>query len=350
MPQYFSKILLLSSLIFLGFRVNAQGLIAPRASQMNVTTQTIGLTEVTVSYSRPSVSDREIWGKLVPYGQIWRAGANENTTVSFLTNVKVGGQALKAGTYGLHVIPNESDDWVVIFSNNASSWGSFSYEQEEDAARINVAVKTTSFREFLTFDFLDVQQSRAEMTLYWGDKAIPVEIEVDVHELTIASFKDQLRSVPGFTWNAWNQAANYCLTNGVELEQAIRWVDISIQIQENFTNYYTKSQLLTKLGQESAAQRALEQGLLKGSTIELHNYGRALISQGKFEEALEIFKRNAKVNPDSLFVSVGLAKTYQALKDNKNAIKYWRKCVELAPDYQKQCYKRILAQLEDGKG
>lgn len=343
--------LILSCCVFLAgilvmSEISAQALNAPRPSQKSVVTQTIGLSEVSVTYSRPSVNDREIWGTLVPYGQVWRAGANENTFITFSSDAKVGAQDIKAGTYGLHILPNEGADWTVIFSNNASSWGSFSYNQDEDAARVNVTPREAAFRETLTYDFINIQAGSAELVLNWGKMEIPLTISVDVHNLVIASFKDQLRSIPGFTWIGWNQAANYCATNNVELEQGLQWVQTSIQNQENFTNNNTKSQLLTKLGREEEAKAALERGLTKATALELHQYGRTLIGQNKPEEAMKIFKMNVKQNPDVWFVSVGMARGYQALKDNKNAIKYWKKSIEVAPENQRPFYENLLAQLE----
>lgn len=345
----FNNILTIATLLIAALMTSdvvAQGLVAPRASQKNVVTQTIGITDVSVTYYRPKVNEREIWGTLVPYGQVWRAGANENTTISFSTDAKVGGQEIAAGTYGLHIIPNDGSDWVVIFSNNASSWGSFFYNQEEDAARVNVTPRTAPMRETLTYDFVNVQNGSAELVLNWEKIEIPVTIEVDVHTMAIASFKDQLRSIPGFTWNGWNQAANYCLTNEVEMEQGLQWIETSIQNQENFTNNFTKSQLLAKMGKTTESVAALERGLEKGTALELHQYGRNLIGQNKPEEAMKIFRRNAKENPEVWFVSVGLARGYQALNDNKNAVKYWKKSIEVAPENQKQFYQNLLAQLE----
>src|SRR5712692_2724975 len=109
----------------------------PRASQRGTVTQRIGLTDITITYHRPSVGGREIWGKTVPYGQVWRAGANENTTISFTDDVSVEGHALPAGTYGLHTLPT-ADQWTIIFSKNSTSWGSFSYDEKEDALRVTV--------------------------------------------------------------------------------------------------------------------------------------------------------------------------------------------------------------------
>ena len=121
----------------------------PRQSQHAVLMQRVGITDITISYHRPLVAGRKIWGGVVPYGQVWRAGANENTTIEFTDQVMIEGKPLDRGTYGLHMIPN-ADEWTVIFSKNSTSWGSFTYDQKEDALRVNVKPHATEFREALT--------------------------------------------------------------------------------------------------------------------------------------------------------------------------------------------------------
>src|SRR2546430_14737812 len=137
MHKHFGRVLLLFQTIpVLISLAHAQSTILdlPRPSQHAVLTQRIGITDITVNYHRPAVNGRKIWGGLVPYGEVWRAGANENTTVSFTSDVKVGGAALAAGTYGLHMIPS-AQDWTIIFSKMSVAWGSFTYDQTEDALR-----------------------------------------------------------------------------------------------------------------------------------------------------------------------------------------------------------------------
>src|ERR1700704_1693313 len=139
-------------------------LVLPRVSQHSTVTQRIGLTDVTISYHSPLVGGREIFGKIVPYGQVWRAGANENTTISFTDAVTVEGKPLAAGTYGLHTIPN-ADQWTIIFSKNSTSWGSFSYDEKEDALRVTVKPGPAEFRESQAYTFDDIKPDTASATL-----------------------------------------------------------------------------------------------------------------------------------------------------------------------------------------
>ena len=132
----------------------------PRASQHAVVTQRIGITDVSINYHRPLVNKRKIWGGVVPYGDVWRAGANENTTIAFSDPVSVEGKTLPKGTYGLHMIPGENE-WTVIFSRNSTSWGSFTYDQKEDALRVAVKPQPAEFHEALTYDFDDTSTKMA---------------------------------------------------------------------------------------------------------------------------------------------------------------------------------------------
>src|SRR5215475_5327685 len=141
--KYVSSGLLAASLLACGasaqFKNGSQAteLKIPELSQRAVVTQRVGLTDITITYHRPAVGSRELWGKAVPYGKVWRAGANENTTIQFADDVSVEGKPLAAGTYGLHMIPDK-DHWTVVFSKNSTSWGSFSYDEKEDALRVQV--------------------------------------------------------------------------------------------------------------------------------------------------------------------------------------------------------------------
>lgn len=226
----------------------------PDASPKAVATQTIGLTAISVTYHRPAVKDRPIWGKLVPYNAVWRAGANDNTTISFSGGVKVEGQALPAGVYGLHMIPTEND-WTVIFSHNSTSWGSFSYNEAEDALRVQVSPrKADAFHEFLSYSFEGLTPNSAECILQWGEKAIPFHIEVDVHQAVLTSLRQELQYKAGWSWQGWHEAANYCLQNDINQEEALAWASRSVFMSPNPQNMATKATLAGKIkGQGDSA-------------------------------------------------------------------------------------------------
>src|SRR2546430_12623694 len=150
-------------------------------SQLAVTKPRVGLTDVKITYHRPLVNGRKIWGALVPLGEVWRAGANENTTIEFGDAVAVEGQPLAKGTYGLHMIPT-ADTWTVIFSKMATAWGSYTYDQKEDALRVTVKSRPTEVEEALEYEFENPLPDSAPMTLKWEKIAGPVKIAVSPEE------------------------------------------------------------------------------------------------------------------------------------------------------------------------
>ena len=171
----------------------------PQPSPKATVSQTIGITKVEVVYHRPAVKNRKIWGDLVPYNTVWRAGANENTTISFSDPIKVEGKDLPAGTYGLHMIPTENT-WTIIFNKNSSSWGSFFYKEEEDALRVTVQPQTAENEEQLSYAFDDVSNNSAVIVLRWEKLKVPIHVEVDTKELVLSKARTAyLRGPAGFT-------------------------------------------------------------------------------------------------------------------------------------------------------
>src|SRR5260370_23469 len=194
----------------------------PTVSQRAISTQRIGLTDITVNYCRPLVGGREIWGKAVPYGQVWRSGANENTTIAFTDDVSVEGHALPAGTYGLHTIP-AADQWTIIFSKNSTSLGSFSYDEKEDALRVTVKPRAAEFVEALTYSFDDPKPDSVAVTLRWAKVAMPFRVSADVNAIVLRSIQNQLRNTGGFTWAGYDEAANWLMDTNRKLDQALKW-------------------------------------------------------------------------------------------------------------------------------
>ena len=242
------RIFLLSlPLLVLSSVSSAQSLVLdlPLQSQRAEISQRIGITDVTVSYHRPLVNNRKVWGDLVPYGSVWRAGANENTTITFSDPVMVEGKQLDKGTYGLHMIPN-ADEWTIIFSKNSTSWGSFTYNQAEDALRVNVKPKTGDMHNALTYDFDQLQPNSAVVEMEWEKVAVPFKVSVDVHDVVQASLKKQLRNLSQYTWMSWDDAANYLLAEKFALDDALTYEDKSIENEDRYENEIIKSKVLTK--------------------------------------------------------------------------------------------------------
>src|SRR5580700_5370173 len=192
----------------------------PLQSQRAEISQRIGITDVTIDYHRPQINDRKVWGDLVPYGKVWRSGANINTTITFSDPVMIEGKPLDKGTYGLHMIPN-ADQWTIIFSKNSTSWGAFTYDEAEDALRVTVKPKAADMHNALTYDFDDLQKDSAVVELEWDKIAVPFKVSVDVHDVVQASLKRQLRNLSQYTWMSGDDAATYLLTEKFALDDAL---------------------------------------------------------------------------------------------------------------------------------
>ncbi len=373
------KIITLLAVYFIAASAFAQLSLPPSGgNQKAKVTQWIGLVEVSIEYHSPNVhgpnnQDRKghIWGELVPYGLTnlgfgpttagpWRAGANENTTISFSHDVKIGGKNLKAGTYGLHIIVEKDKPWTYIFSNNSSSWGSFFYDPSEDALRVPSTAVDAPYTEYLTYGFEDRKQTSATAYMQWENKKAPFTIEVpDIHDLHVAAVRDELRGSLGFSFANLAQAANYCATNKINLEEALTWADAAISApfigQENFFTLQTKANVLNAMDKSSEAEAIMTKAINHptANVGQVHNYGRTLIAAGKNDKALEVFKTNAKLHPEDKFTpNVGLARGYTAVGDKKNAVKHWEAAIKNIPENQKQflsVYEGELKKVKEGK-
>ena len=292
----------------------------PQQSQLASVSQTVGVTNIEVDYSRPSVRGREIFGKLIPYGKVWRAGANANTTITFSTEVSIDGQTIPAGKYGFHIIPNKGN-WTIILNKENEAWGSYFYNQEEDVLRFEVSPKEVAMTEQVTFDFSDVEKNSTVLNLSWATSEISFKINVDTDKLTVASLQKQLNSRPWWGWTGPYKAAQYCLDNNVNLDQALTWVNRSIQNQENFSNTLLKSQLLEKLGKSTEAKSEKEKAFSLATVNDLTRYAYYEFLKKNNDEGIRALKLGVKNNPKSANAYSALAWGYTKINDNKNALK-----------------------------
>jgi hypothetical protein len=317
--------------------------ISPRAS----VSQRVGITDITVDYHRPSVKNRDIWGALVPYDQVWRAGANENTTITFTDPVVVGDVTLDAGTYGLHVLPTESE-WTFILSNQSRAWGSFSYDEAEDAVRVTATPRDISHQEFLTYTFDTPSRNEVSLTLSWEMKAASFDIWVDTDKVVVQNLRDGLRGVARFSWRGWQQAANWCLQNDVNLDEAMEWIDRSIRFESNFSNLSVKSGLLAKQGKQKEAEEIMADALDSATEAELNVYGYQLMGRGEIDKAIAAFQANVDKHPESWNVYDSLAEAYMTRGDKKKAAEFYEKALSMVTDETQR--GRIRAQLSQLKG
>ncbi|HLK32435.1 MAG TPA: DUF2911 domain-containing protein [Terriglobales bacterium] len=317
----------------------------PRQSQHAVITQRVGITDITINYHRPLVNGRKVWGDLVPYGQVWRAGANENTTISFSDPVTIEGQPLDKGVYGLHMIPGKNE-WTVIFSHAATSWGSFTYKQAEDALRVTVKPQAADMHNALTYDFDQLTPTSAVVELEWEKVAVPFKVDVDVNKIVEASLHRQLRGLPQYTWEGWDDAANYLLAQKTDLDEALKYEDQSIQVEKRFDNELTKANILQAMGRKDEADSTRKLALSLANPLQLHLYARTLQAQKHQDEAFAIFRENAAKHPDEWFVHTGMARIYSSQGKFDDAVKEMNLALAGAPDGQKSYVEGLVKRLE----
>lgn len=315
----------------------------PRAaSPAAKVSQTVGISTVTVKYSRPSVNERDIWGALVPYGwnkfgfgagndSPWRAGANENTVIHFSHDVNFGGKDIKAGAYALFFVLNEDNSGSAVLSNNTSSWGSFWYNPSEDAARVDISTREITYTERLTYDFQNIDRTSAELVLNWEEKQFPVKVEFDVDGIVIANAKDELRGTAGFSWNGPLSAANYAAGANKDLDQALIWVNQAIAQNNSFQTLQVKSRILGAMGKPDEAKETVESALNVATEVQLNAYGYQLAGQQNFSESIRVLKMAVDKNPKSPNAHDSLGEIYFLSGDKKTASKHFKKALSLNP-------------------
>jgi hypothetical protein len=323
--------------------VSGQPITTPRIPSPAATlSQTIGISTVTVNYSRPAVKGREVWGALVPYGwnvqqfgarneAPWRAGANENTVITFSHPAKVEGQNIPAGSYGLFFVIHKDNSGQVILSKDYQSWGSFWYDPKHDQLRAKIQVRETTPTELLTYDFINLTKNTGDLVLNWEKKQFPVKVEFAVDEIVMANATEQLKGAVGFTPQGFSSAANYALQNNVNQEKALGWIDQALAQNNSFANLRIKSGLLKQTGKTAEADKILNDALAIATEADLNVYGYQLLGQGQNDKAVEIFIKNTERYPKSANVWDSLGEAYATKGDNANAIKSFKKSLTLNP-------------------
>jgi hypothetical protein len=231
---------------------NQQQLQPPRPSPKATVGQTIGLTDVTIVYSRPYVKGRVIWGGLVPYNQVWRTGANEATTISFSDDVLINGQRLPAGTYSLHTIP-APDEWTIIFNKVAKQWGSFNYDEKQDALRVKAKPMPAPMHEMFTIEFANVTMDNAQIVLAWDKLAVPFTIETNTKQKYLDKARAALANAKPDDWRTPLQVAQFMYENKIDMNEAYNLLNRSIAAQENYNNMTIKAEWLASEGKYKEA-------------------------------------------------------------------------------------------------
>jgi hypothetical protein len=346
---------------FLPSLVSAQSVTLPDASPRASVSQVVGITHVSVDYGRPSVNGRPVWGQLVPYGYNnlgfgtstaapWRAGANMNTVVTFEHDVKVAGQPLKAGSYGLSMALEETGKVTVIFSHDAHKWGSFFYEPEHDALRIETQWEDAPHMEQLSYDFSEVKKNSAVLALRWEKKRIPIPFALDTDAIVTANLQRELRGDKQFEYQAWLNASAYLLANNGDLSLALQWADYAISGQftgqRSFATLSNKVAILNKMGRAAEARPLYDELMASGAPLQLHQLGRQTLAAGNKELALAIFRKNAERHPDVWPVNYGLARGLSAMGDYAGALEALFKAEKQIPAGDTQNTAAIKANIE----
>jgi hypothetical protein len=326
----------------------------------------IGIVKIAISYSRPGVKGREgqLWntpvahygfvdqGHGTSYAAPWRAGANENTTMSFSHPVKIEGQDLPAGVYGFFIALGEAES-TLIFSKVSNSWGSFYYDAAEDALRVTVKnTALTSSVEWLKYEFMDQADHAATIAMSWEKRMIAFRVEADIHALQLASFRSELRTTRPYY--DFIQAANYCLANDLELEQALAWMDRAIYFrvmgEKNFRTLSMKAAILTKLNRDAEAKTIMDEAVPMGAMLDVHYYGRTLLAAKKAKEAMAVYKSNYDKYPNVFTTNVGMGRAHSALGEFKKALSYMKAALPQAPNnLNKNSVEAMIKKLEEGK-
>jgi len=335
----------------------------PRAT----VSEEVGITNITVKYSRPDVGGREgkIWGALVTNGFTsnsfitnrptapWRAGANENTTITFEHDVKVEGQAVKAGTYGVFMVV-WPDSVMLILSNQSDAWGSFYYEEKNDALRTILKPQMNDKSvEWLKYEFIEHKEKSCTIAMLWEKLIVPFKVEVDVDNIVIARLREQVTSQRGFNSTNMVQAAQYCLNKSINLDEALTWSQRAVTGFNGQRSFVTLRNLATayeKLNRLPAADSVMTDALGMANANQYVAYGRALITQKRTDKALEVLKTNLQKNGDVYMANLGLMFGYSAKGDYANAIKHADKAIAQATnDPAKKQIEGNIAKLKENK-
>lgn len=326
----------------------------PQASPKINETQRIGLTDITVNYHAPAVRGRKVWEGLVPFNGNpvpWRAGANINTTIAFSTDVMIEGKPLAAGSYGFHTIPSDGE-WELIFASNDNLWGSYYLDLEKEVAlRVKVKTETAPMREYMSFEFMNRTDNAITVALEWEKLRVPFEVAVDLNKTVVESFRYQLRGHTTNSWAAWDAAAQWCLGQDTNLEEALTWAERSInggfggfRADKNLTNLGTKASILWKLGRKEESDKILDEAIALGNDPNaMFNLGRTVLVQERKEKSLQIFQAAVDKFPNTWYVHLGHSRALSANGAYKKAVKSIDLALKGAPDN----YKAYLNGLKD---
>ncbi len=333
----------------------------PQSSPKVQESQRVGITDITINYNSPALRGRDVWNNpdIIPQEgdpYAWRAGANMNTTIEFSTDVIIEGQNLKAGLYGFHIIP-KNDTYTLLFAHNNHQWGSYYLDVDKDVTlKVTVNPEACAKSEQLDYEFLNRTENSVVVGIEWGEKRIPFKVEVDLNKTVVESFRSELRGINTYHWQAWNDAAQWCLNHDTNLDEALEWVNRSINggyggfaADKNMTNMSTKIRLLKKLNKSEEVSSTIAEAKSMNTTVyEANSFSGFLIQNGYYKDALEYCNTSLKSNPDTWFLELNRGISQYFLNNKKAAIKDVKKALKTTPQQYQARLGEIIKEIEMG--
>ncbi|NVJ46750.1 MAG: DUF2911 domain-containing protein [Cytophagia bacterium] len=333
----------------------------PQPSNHVQETQTLGVTDINIDYHSPSVRQRDVWNNtdIIPQNAepiAWRAGANMATTIQFSTDVTIEGQPLAAGKYGFHIIPR-GEKYELVFAHNAEQWGSYYLDLENDVTvTVEVESEEAPFSEKLDYEFINWTASEVTIALEWADRRIPFRVAVDLNNTVVESFRYELRGINTYRWQAWNDAAQWCLQHNTNLEEALEWANRSINggfngfaANKNAENLRTKAQLERSLGKMAELEATLTDAVTYiQNPNDANFFSIYLLGIKKTDMAMDLLEKSLEANPDAWFLMLNQAVGYYLQGKNKKAISQLSKVKELAPENFNETLNGIQVRMQEG--
>ena len=362
---------LLFALFFLfSFGTFAQALRIPGTANISCSAgRKVGTTEINIHWNAPGVKGREgkIWGTDIAYfgttvlgfgsdvPSPWRAGADECTTISFSTDVMINGQSLKAGKYAFFIELGK-DESTLIFNSNIHAWGSYFYDISKDILRVSTKQQKDqkNMKERLEYTFTNQTPKNVDVALEWESWRIPFTVEVDLKATLLADIQAQMSGALGFDPPSLIAAANWCLQQDINLDQALGWINSATNPNlggiNSFQALSVKSGILKKKGKNEESDLIMKQAVDNANTMELHQYGRQLLNEKKVNEAMTVFEKNYIENKGAWPTNVGMMRANSALGNIKKALEFAREALKQAPDdINKKNLENAIKTLESGK-
>jgi|TARA_R110001592_G_scaffold207944_7_gene458918 tetratricopeptide (TPR) repeat protein len=333
----------------------------PQLSNKVTETQRLAVTDITIDYSSPSVNNRAVWtdANVIPQKGnpiAWRAGANMNTTITFSTDVFIEDKPLKAGTYGFHIIP-DGNNFTLMFAHNYNQWGSYYLDMEKDITlKVNVKGEVSDFCEKLDYEFLNWSDNSVTIGLEWADKRIPFKVSVDLNKTVVESFRHELRGINTYHWQAWNDAAAWCLQHNTNLNEALVWINRSIQggyngfaANENLTNLTTKALILKKLNNEIELNSTIQAATKYASNpMEANTLSMLMLQLEQPKKALDFSSDMLNQFPEAWFLKINKGVSYYFLGQKNEALKVLKDVSSMTPIQFKNRLNQIIKEIESG--